>query len=296
MHQEIEITRLSRRFERGRMRNPSREKALLSSIGERGIDDPLYVTGDAGSPELLVLDGFKRLRCAEKLGLDVVPVWVLAENETIGVLKFMRLATGKGLHCLEEAHWVEVLHLGHGLSVVEIAQRLGRSPSWVRMRLGVLEAMSEKIKALLYSGAFPFRNWLYTVRARTRVQSQKEVETFVERVSGHGLSTRDIELLSKAWFSGGEALRRQVEEGKLEWTLLQLKEAQAEGELPPSAGERLLRELDILYACMRRAREHLCALELKEGALFERVVAKAGRVLHHLEGFQAELLTVYAQD
>ena len=71
MVEQVEITSLDLRYQGYRMRCPGAEKALLLAILEKGIRDPLC--GIDTEPSRILLDGFKRYRCAKKLGLGIVP-------------------------------------------------------------------------------------------------------------------------------------------------------------------------------------------------------------------------------
>ena len=64
MAQEVELSTLDLRYESYRMRNPALEARLLASIVERGIVEPLEGVETKGGR--ILLDGFKRYRCARK--------------------------------------------------------------------------------------------------------------------------------------------------------------------------------------------------------------------------------------
>ena len=99
---EVEINQIDRRFEPLRLRDKGAEKVLLSSILEQGIRDPLQcvVKPEEG---LILLDGFKRLRCAEKLKMAIVPVVSAGNNEIDAILGLLRLSVSKGLSILEQS-------------------------------------------------------------------------------------------------------------------------------------------------------------------------------------------------
>jgi ParB-like chromosome segregation protein Spo0J len=153
MSQIVERSSLDLRYEGHRLRDGAREARLLASIAERGIEQPLEgVDTPAGR---FLLDGFKRARCAQKLGLDSVPYVSLGEDEALGILSLMRAATDKALSLREQARFIGELLTVHGLSLPEIAEKLSRSKGWVSMRKQLLEAMSPAIQELLFRGAFP---------------------------------------------------------------------------------------------------------------------------------------------
>jgi ParB-like chromosome segregation protein Spo0J len=82
MGEYVELSSLNLRYEGHRQRDDVREARLLASIAVRGIEAPLEgVDTPAGR---FLLNGFKRYRCARKLGLAGVPYVSLAEEEATG--------------------------------------------------------------------------------------------------------------------------------------------------------------------------------------------------------------------
>jgi ParB-like chromosome segregation protein Spo0J len=68
MSESVERTSLDLRYQAYRLRNNTAEAHLLASIAERDIEQPL--SGVDTPQGRLLLDGFKRYRCAAKLGID----------------------------------------------------------------------------------------------------------------------------------------------------------------------------------------------------------------------------------
>ena len=79
MSETVERTSLDLRYQAYRLRNDAAEARLLASIAERGIEQPL--SGVDTPQGRLLLDGFKRYRCATKLGIECVPYVSLGEEE-----------------------------------------------------------------------------------------------------------------------------------------------------------------------------------------------------------------------
>jgi hypothetical protein len=75
MGREVELAALDLRYESYRMKNPAVEARLLASLAERGIEEPLE--GVDRAPRSILLNGFKRYRCAVKLGSAwcLMPRW-----------------------------------------------------------------------------------------------------------------------------------------------------------------------------------------------------------------------------
>lgn len=252
MAEEIELSSLNLRYEGYRMKNPGRERRLLASIAERGIEEPLEGV-DAGE-ERILLNGFKRYRCARKLRLGIVPYKALGEDEASGIIAILRSSTNRSLGILEEARFLDDLRTLHGLSVADIAELVSRSKAWVTMRVGLLGEMSEKVREKIFEGGFPVYSYMYTLRRFMRMngEGRESVEEFVEAVSGKNLSVRDLEILAHGYFRGGDSLRAEIREGKLALVLDQMKELKRAPEGSSDFERALLKDLEIVGKYMGR--------------------------------------------
>jgi hypothetical protein len=234
------------------MRNSAQEKRLLASIAERGIDEPLE--GIDGSSGPVLLNGFKRLRCARKLHIEAVPYVSLGQDEAVGIVGLLRMSTNKSLSILEQARFIADLKQVHGLDAWQIAHELGRSKSWVSMRLGLMREMSEKVRDKLFSGAFPVYAYMYTMRQfmRMNLASKAEVEAFVMATSGKQLSVRDVEQLANGYFRGPESFREEILKGNVHLPLQRLKQVPDDPDGCSKFERVMLGDLSILQKYMQR--------------------------------------------
>jgi hypothetical protein len=252
MAKDIELSRLDLRFEGHRMKNAALEERLLASIAQRGIEEPLE--GVDLPDASLLLNGFKRYRCARKLQLHSAPFASLADDAVAGIMHLLRLSNTRALSILEQAAFIDELHATGQLSVAEMAKELCRSKAWVSMRLGLIAELSPAIRAKLFSGAFPVYSYMYTLRPFMRMNgiSGEQVEQFVLAVSGKGLSVRDLEQLAHGYFRGPEAFRQEILNGNLALPLRRLRQVPQ----PPdgcSEFERvLLGDLELTQKYMQR--------------------------------------------
>ncbi|MCK5217964.1 chromosome partitioning protein ParB [bacterium] len=285
--QEIEIGKIDRRWEGIRLPNEQQEQTLLSSICAGGIREPLQ--GVMSGETLLLLDGFKRLRCCQKLSLQIAPVVSLGVDEASGMLALLRQSNIRRLNILEQAALVDELKARYHLSVVEIARQLERSPAWVSVRLGILSHISESVREAIFSGKFPARAYLYTLRSFTRVNKipQTEINHFVQAVSGKQLSLRQIDILAHGYFRGGTALKTQIQQGQISWTLEQMQKSQArETSTLNQQEKRVLLELEMAQKYIHRLLAGLPAAGLRSNDFFaeaDLIVERILRVLPHLK-------------
>ena len=82
MSENVELSSLNLRYEDHRQRDAAREARLLASLAERGIEEPLEGVDTAEARFLL--NGFRRYRCAKKLGIAAVPYVSLGQEEAAG--------------------------------------------------------------------------------------------------------------------------------------------------------------------------------------------------------------------
>lgn len=223
MAEEVDLSTFDLRYESYRMRNPAQEARLLASITERGIEEPLEGVDLEG--RRVLLNGFKRYRCARKLALPTVPYASLGGDAAAGIIELLRTSNHRSLGILEEARFIEDLRTLHRMSVADIAETLSRSKAWVSMRLGLLKEMGETIREKILSGAFPVYPYMYTLRQFMRMNGagRREVEAFVKAVAGKKLSGREIDQLAHGYFRGPEWFRKEVQEGHFALALERMK-------------------------------------------------------------------------
>jgi hypothetical protein len=298
MMETLELNRLDLRLEHTRTRNNAVEQALLQSIAVRGILDPLHIAGSAAEQEYILLDGFKRYRCALKLGIGMAPAECLAVDLATGILAVIRRGDyDKGITTLEQAALIEELHERCGLTIYDIALQLDRSPSWVSMRLGMIEELSDLVREKIMSGAFPARAYLYGIKGFTRVNNvaSRHVDAFVAAVSGKGLSTRELFVLSRAYFTGGATIERLISEGDARRALALLRD-DPEGDEDSGLCERerlFIKDLAATSACMNRIMGD-AVYESDGTASFKQYVNLWSRtILKHLEKFKAVIHELY---
>lgn len=252
MGQEIELAELDVRYESYRMRSPALEKRLLASIAQRGIEQALE--GTASGERKILLNGFKRRRCALRLGLHHVPYVSLGDDEAGAILNLLRLCNQCALSLLEQARFIDELRRLEKMSVGDIAEQLGRSKSWVSMRLGLLEEMSRRVQEEIFAGRFPLYPYMYILRPFMRLNrtGKQEVEEFVLAVSGQKLGVREIEQLAHGYFRGPQSMREMIQNGHAGEVLAWMRQLPQDAEGCSERERILLRDLELVQKYMQR--------------------------------------------
>ena len=247
---DIELSQLDLRYEGYRLQQPRLEQQLLASIAQEGLQEPLQGT-TIGSAAIL-LNGFKRARCARKLHLHTVPFASWGIDEVSGIVRLLRGARDHTLHLLEQARFVDELKSERGMDIAEIAQQLSRSKGWVKLRLGLVAQLSPTVREVLFAGAFPVYSYLYSLRPFRGLNPPAHIDQFVAALRGKKLSVRDIEGLAQGFFRGPASFRAEVLKGNLGLALQQMSEVPEDPDGCSEFERIFLQDLELAHKNMLR--------------------------------------------
>jgi len=283
---EVEISQIDLSFEGHRLQNKVAERALLASILENGIRDPLQGIDHEGSH--ILLNGFKRYRCAKKLAIGIVPYQCLATNTAVGIVELIRISNSRSLSILEQAKLIDELRNSCNMSTAEIARLLEKSKAWVSVRTGIIKEMSETVMDKIFRGQFPVYAYMYTIRPFMRINKIKseDIDTFVKSVSNKHLSLRDIELLANAYFKGSEEFRRQIDAGRITWGLNSLKDTIPKTSDISGIEQAMLKDFEICQKYMQRLMSKAQDQRYKSNAFFAQANLLCGGILRLLNMFK----------
>lgn len=149
------------------------------------------IVGYPSDEKVVVVDGFKRLHAARRVGLDRLFVRHvhLSTRAAIAAIYGMNKG-GRGLADLEQGFVVRELLRTQGLTQPEIGELLGRHKSWVSRRLALVERLDETVQNDVRVGLVP----VAVARELVRLPrgNQPEVAAAIHR---NGLSSREAALL-----------------------------------------------------------------------------------------------------
>ena len=285
MAKQVEITSLDLRYESLRLKSAGAEKQLLVSISQHGIRDCLQgVDTKAGR---VLLDGFKRLRCAQKLAIAIVPYNSLGSDEALAIIELMRISNAKNLSILEQAKLIDELNSVHKMSNSEIAAHLEKSKAWVSVRAGIIAEMSECVMKKIFNGHFPVYVYMYTLRQFIRINriSKADIDEFVTAVSGKNLSIRDIETLAHGYFKGSQDFRKQIKNGNISWSLSRLKDRSANTADCTQIERSMLKDLEIVQKYMQRVISRSRDTRYKSNVFFAQTNLITGGILRQMDIF-----------
>ena len=258
MANEVELASLDLRYESFRL------KAAGAGGAAFGVDSPARHRGTAGRGGLVaarvanlkvLLNGFKRYRCARQLRLATVPFSSLGGDEATAILGLLKLSNNRTLSILEQAAFIGELKHARGLNVAQIAAELSRSKSWVTMRLGLLAEMSEAVRRQLFAGAFPVYSYMYLLRQFMRMNGVKaeQIDAFVLATSGHGPErARDRTTGARVLSRCPDSFRQEVLKGNLALPLARMRQMPQSPDACSEFERVLLGDLDLTQKYMQR--------------------------------------------
>lgn len=293
MAEQVEISRFDLRFEGCRLRNSAAEKILLASILENGIRDPLQGV-DNGNIYIL-LDGFKRYRCSKKLGIGIVPYCRLSTDAAIGIIELLRMSNAKSLSILEQAKLIDELKNVYHMSTADIAGLLEKSKSWVSVRSGIVNEMSELVMTKIFCGQFPVYAYMYILRPFIRINAIKreDIDEFVGLVSGKNLSIRNIQRLAAGYFKGSDQLRTQIKKGDIVWALASLDDMFGNISGCTPTEQAMLKNLELAHTYMNRVIIQGQETGFKTGAFFAQADMLSGAMLRQMDMFDQTIRQIH---
>lgn len=282
---DVELSSLDLRYEGHRMRDRAGEARLLASMAERGIEEALE--GVEADGMRVLLNGFKRYRCARKLGMATVPYHSLGQDQGEGIMNLLRASNNRALSILEQAGFIDELRRCHQMNVAQIAEALSRSKSWVSMRMGLIGEMTGAVRRELFRGRFPTYPYMYTLRQFMRMNrvDRRQIEAFVLAVSGKGLSVRDIEQLAHGYFRGPESFAEQVRAGNVALSLEQIRSIPQPADGCSEFERVLLKDLELSQKYMQRVMGKSESGRLRSRAFFAQTHLLTAGILSRATAF-----------
>lgn len=151
--QRLRLPQIDRRYAALRLAAPEQLRRLRGSVQREGVRHPVVVSCAVEAQRWVLLDGFKRVRVAEELGLKEVWAQVVRLDAAQAKAAIVKCNQARpGLCEIEEAWIVRSLIREQGLRQVQVGQLLGRDKSWVCRRLRLAEALEPALQEDLRLG------------------------------------------------------------------------------------------------------------------------------------------------
>ncbi len=204
---KVEFHQLEMPLAQSQMQDPSALQSLVSSIEKFGQVDPALVAKNGEA--LILLEGYQLIEALRKCGKDTVWVEQVSCDLASGLLLVLARNQSRHLEPLEEAHLIERLITDHGKTGVEVAQALGRDPSWVSRRLEMLRALPEPVLSAIRQGQIGPWTANRVLAPLARANPDHAVQ-LLEALEREPLSSRDLEVLFKQYKTAPKKTRERM--------------------------------------------------------------------------------------
>ncbi len=258
---ELDLHRLDLRYADLRLADPRALERLRQSLERYGQREPCLAVALAGSPQLVLLDGYRRVAALRRLGRDTVRVETRAVDLTAGLILALTRAQGRAWAAIEEAWWLRELTAVQGLSQQEVARHCGRDVSWVSRRLTLLDGLSEPLSQALRVGTLSLWSATRVLIPLARANAD-HAGRLLEALRAHPLATRTL----RAWFARYRQARarereRLVDHPRLfEAALAVRAQERVEASLRDGPEGACLHDIRVLEAILARLNKRLAAL------------------------------------
>lgn len=184
--------KLDLRFKQLRTLSESSIRPMVHSLEKRGQLTPVVTARDGNS--LVLIDGFKRQRAAEILGLKSLMLITLPSEGALMKAHMYLLNRKNGFSMIEEAMLIRELVEVDGLMQVEVAAMLERHKSWVSRRLEMIRRLAPQIVEDIKLGLMPPGSAISL--ARLPESNQADLASTIQR---HKLKVKECNLLIDLW-------------------------------------------------------------------------------------------------
>ena len=174
-----------------RLITPDSLRDLIESIREKGILEPLVVAKTPAGYQIIA--GERRWRAAKIVGLKTVPA-IIKETTPSGMLEMaiVENVQREDLNPIERAQAIKRLRDEFGLEVQEIAERIGKSSSYISNSLKLL-SLPDALKDGILTGMITEGH----ARALATIEDPKMMVEAYKMVIRSGMPVRQTEDLAR---------------------------------------------------------------------------------------------------
>lgn len=149
----VDLSKLDLRYKKFRTLSEASIRSMVRSMERAGQITPVVVAGNG--PSFVIIDGFKRHRAAEILGMKKLMAIVICAKGAFIKAHMYLLNKKNGFSLIEEGMLIRELVEQDGLQQVEVAIMLERHKSWVSRRLDLIRRLSPQIAEDIHLGLIP---------------------------------------------------------------------------------------------------------------------------------------------
>ena len=183
---------------------------LASSIKEHGVFQPIIVKRSIKGYEIVA--GERRAKASALAGRDTIPAIIRDFNdEEMMEIALLENLQREDLNPIEEAMAYQNLMNAKGLNHEQLAERIGKSRSYVTNMVGLMN-LPDSVKKLVVDKKISATH----ARALSKIKDVNKVEEMADRIINEGLTTAAIEELTqdKSIEKRNKIVRKETEENK----------------------------------------------------------------------------------
>ena len=164
---------------------------LAESIKEHGVFQPIIVKRSIKGYEIVA--GERRVKASKLAGKTTIPAIVRDFNDQeMMEIALLENLQREDLNPIEEALAYQSLMAAKGLNHEQLAQRIGKSRSYVTNMVGLLN-LPDSVKELVIARKIPMTH----ARTLSKISDVAKVEELADRIINEGLTSGQIEELSQ---------------------------------------------------------------------------------------------------
>ena len=183
---------------------------LASSIREHGVFQPIIVKRSIKGYEIVA--GERRVKASVIAGRDTIPAIIRDFNDQeMMEIALLENLQREDLNPIEEAMAYQNLMNAKGLNHEQLAQRIGKSRSYVTNMVGLMN-LPQSVKDLVIARKISATH----ARTLSKIKDPAKVEEMADRIINEGLTTATIEELTqdKSFEKRNKMERKETEENK----------------------------------------------------------------------------------
>ena len=203
---EVDMHLLDLRYSHTRIKNDKTLVTLMNSIQAYGQIVPALVVSE--QDRYILIDGYKRLAALKVCGRDCITIQIM-EEESASLFLLLAQNNERKLEAIEQAALIQELHGRFTFSFSEIGARLGRSKSWVKRRLDLIESLPDEVHQAVMTGKIS--SWAASrILVPLARANEQDCLDLTRKIIDNPLSTRELVHLYKHYGKSNRKVRERI--------------------------------------------------------------------------------------
>ncbi len=204
---EVDIHLLDLRYSHTRIKNEKILVTLTNSIRAYGQIVPALVVSE--QDRYTLIDGYKRLAALKVCGHDCISIQIMDTEESSSLVLLLAQNNEYKLEAIEQAALIQELRERFRFSFSEIGERLGRSKSWVKRRLDLIESLPDEVHQAVMTGKLS--SWAASrILVPLARANEEDCLKLTSKIIDNPLSTRELVNLYKHYGKSNRKVRDRI--------------------------------------------------------------------------------------